>query len=65
MRLKNRSTFWAYLDKLTGAVGTTEPQPLPLTYFGNAGTRQKPSRGLVKAQMNGARITRLVSDIYV
>lgn len=65
MRLKNRSTFWTYLDKQTGTVGATEPQPLPLTYFGNAGTRQKPSRGIVKAQMNGARIARLVSEIYV
>jgi hypothetical protein len=65
VRLKNRSTWWTYLDKQTGAPGAPETQPLPLTFFGNAGTRQKPSRGIVKAQMSGARITQLVSEIYV
>lgn len=65
VRLKNRSTYWTYLDKRTGALGSTEPQPLPLTFFGNAGTRQKPSRGIVKAQKSGARVTRLVSEIYI
>jgi hypothetical protein len=65
VRLKNRSTWWTYLDKRTGALDAAEPQPLPLTFFGNAGTRQKPSRGIVKAQMSGARITQLVSEIYV
>ena len=65
VRLKNRSTWWTYLDKRTGALAAAEPQPLPLTFFGNAGTRQKPSRGIVKAQMSGARITRLVSEIYI
>ncbi|MGO4700566.1 hypothetical protein [Dyella sp. 2RAB6] len=65
VRLKNRSTWWTYLDKRTGALDATEPQPLPLTFFGNAGTRQKPSRGIVKAQMSGARVTQLVSEIYI
>lgn len=65
VRFKNRSTFWTYRDKRTGAVDATEPLPLPLTYFGNAGTRQKPSRGIVKADKSGTRITRLVSEIYV
>jgi hypothetical protein len=65
VRFKNRSTLWIYLDKQTGAVSATEPAPLPLTYFGNAGTRQKPSRGVVKAQMGGAKVTQLVSEIYV
>ena len=65
VRLKNRSTWWTYLDKQTGAPGAPETQPLPLTFFGNAGTRQKPSRGIVKAQMSGARITQLVSEIYI
>ena len=65
VRLKNRSTWWTYLDKQTGAPGAPEAQPLPLTFFGNAGTRQKPSRGIVKARMSGARITQLVSEIYV
>ncbi|RQS65784.1 hypothetical protein DID96_25505 [Burkholderia sp. Bp8963] len=65
VRFKNRSTRWTYLDKGTGALKATEPAPLPLTYFGNAGTGQKPSRGIVKAQQSGARITQLVSEIYI
>jgi len=65
VRLKNRSTWWTYLDKRTGALDAAEPQPLPLTFFGNAGTRQKPSRGIVKAQTSGVRITQLVSEIYI
>jgi hypothetical protein len=65
VRFKNRSTVWTYLDKHTGAMTSTEAGPLPLTYFGNAGTKQKPSRGLVKAQQNGAAVTRLISEVYV
>jgi hypothetical protein len=65
VRFKNRSTLWTYLDKQTGAVSATEAAPLPLTHFGNAGTKQKPSGGLVKATMSGAKITQLVSEIYV
>lgn len=65
VRFKNRSTFWTYRDKRTGVLGSPEASPLPLTFFGNAGTRQKPSRGHVKAEMSGARIARLISEIYV
>jgi hypothetical protein len=65
IRLKNRSTIWQYLNKTTGAVTSTELNPLPLTHFGNAGTKQKPSEGWVKAEKNGTKITRLVSEIFV
>jgi hypothetical protein len=65
VRFKNRSTFWSYRDQRTGVLNSTEAQPLPLTFFGNAGTKQKPSRGHVKAEMSGAKITRLISEIYV
>jgi hypothetical protein len=65
VRFKNRSTFWSYLDERTGVLNSTEAEPLPLTFFGNAGTKQKPSRGHVKAEMSGAKITRLISEIYV
>jgi hypothetical protein len=65
IRFKNRSTVWTYLDKQTRAVTSTEAGPLPLTYFGNAGTKQKPSRGFVKAQRNGTAITRLISEIFI
>jgi hypothetical protein len=65
VRFKNRSTLWTYYNKQTGVLSTTETQPLPLTYFGNAGSRQKPSRGVVKAQQSGSKITQLVSEIYI
>ncbi len=65
VRFKNRSTVWRYLNKNTGAVISTEAEPLPLTYFGNAGTKQKPSAGLVKAEMSGSKITQLISEIFI
>jgi len=65
VRFKSRSTFWSYLDKTTGAVDSIETSPLPLTNFGNAGTKKKPSDGLVKAEKNGSEIIRLISEIYV
>jgi hypothetical protein len=65
VRFKNRSTTWTYLDKGTGAVNSGEANPLPLTFFGNAGTKQKPSRGHVKAQFSGTKVTGLISEIYV
>jgi hypothetical protein len=65
VRFKNRTTVWSYLDKRTGAPVSVEASALPLTYFGNAGTKQKPSEGVVKAEKSGNKITRLVSEIYV
>jgi hypothetical protein len=65
VRFKNRATYWRYVSKNTGAVVSNETAPLPLTYFGNAGTKQKPSAGLVKAVRSGIRIARLVSEIFV
>jgi hypothetical protein len=70
IRFKNRSTFWNYFDKATDkdtqVAVSYELNSLPLTYFGNAsGSKQKPSLGLVKAEKNGARITKLVSEIFV
>lgn len=64
IRFKNRSTFWRYLNKSTGDVISTEPQSLPLTHFGNAGTKQKPSEGLVKPVKSNSKIIQLVSEIY-
>ena len=65
VRFRNRSTLWRYLNQRTGVVESSEANPLPLTHFGNAGTRQKPSRGFVKAEKSGSKITRLTSEIYV
>ncbi len=65
VRFKNRSTTWKYFKKQTGAPDSVESKPLPLTRYGNAGTKQKPSEGLVKAEKSGDKITRLVSEVYV
>lgn len=65
VRFKNRSTFWTYLDKSTHALDSVAPNPLPLTFFGNAGTKRKPSGGYVKADMTGSKVTRLISEIYL
>lgn len=65
IRFKSRSTVWQYFDKRTGAPVAAEASPLPLTFYGNAGTRQKPSEGVVKAERSGDRIVKLVSEIFV
>ena len=65
IRFKNRSTIWQYFNKNTGALISTEPNPLPLTYFGNAGLKQKPSEGLVKALKSGDKISQLISEIFI
>lgn len=65
IRFKNRSTIWKYVNKSTGALISTEPAPLPLTHYGNAGTKQKPSGGLVKAVKSDDKITQLVSEIFI
>ena len=65
VRFKNRSTRWTYLDKTTYAPIAASPNPLPLTFFGNAGTKQKPSTDGVKASMTGTKVTQLISEIYV
>lgn len=65
IRFKSRSTIWQYFNKSSGALISTEANPLPLTYFGNPGTRPKPSEGVVKAVKSGDRITQLVSEIFI
>jgi hypothetical protein len=66
IRFKNRATIWQYLKKENGALVSEEPEPLPLTYFGNAaGNKQKPFAGLVEARKSGDKITQLVSNIFI
>ena len=65
MRLKNRSTFWRYIDRNTGSMESEEPDPLPLTFFGNAGSTRKPSELQVKAVFDGSKIAKLVSEVFV
>ena len=65
VRFKNRSTLWQYFDKNTSAFISAEAAPLPLTCYGNAGSKQKPSAGFVKAVQSGSQITQLVSEIFI
>jgi hypothetical protein len=68
VHLRNRWTSWRYRDRTTGAVTTESAGPLPLTYFGAAQDKRKPSTAAVGADLDltdPLKITRLVSDIYV
>jgi hypothetical protein len=68
VHLRNRWTTWQYRDRGDGSITSTEADPLPLTHFGNAGTKQKPSTSAIGVEHDSGdplRITRLVSDIYV
>lgn len=66
VRFKNRSTYWTYLDKITGTAQPGGTAPLPLTFYGNAAiTTQKPSAGMIKVEKNGTGISKLVSEIYI
>jgi hypothetical protein len=68
VHLQNRWTYRRYRNKTTGSVDSTEASPLPLTYFGNAGTRRKPSTTDLGVELDPAdpsKITRLISDIHV
>jgi hypothetical protein len=66
IRLKNRSTCWKYIDKKTGNI-IEETQILPLTHFGNAGIRKKPSiEGIPKIICDeNNNIMKIISDIYL
>lgn len=68
IRLKNRSVIWKYMNKNTGLPVSESTTPLPLTFSGNAGTGQKPSAGLIKADYEGGdpagRIERIYTEIF-
>lgn len=65
IHFKNRSTYWHYCDKNSQTSIDIELNPLPLTFFGNAGQKQKPSVDVVKAVMNDKQVTQLFSEIFV
>ena len=68
VHLQNRWTTWQYFDKRDGAPIPSAADPLPLTHFGNAGSKQKPQPTAIGAVLDNhspQRIVRLVSDIYV
>lgn len=68
IRFKNRSTVWKYLNKKNGELKFEEPEPLPLTYFGTAGKKErpKPAEGLVKLEERGDSEKKTpVSNIFI
>jgi hypothetical protein len=68
VHLKNRATTWRYRRAGDGSVLSTEAQPLPLTYFGNAGTKRKPTPGALEVERDAnspSRVVRVVSEIFV
>lgn len=65
IHFKNRSTCRHYRDKNSQASIDLEQNPLPLTFYGNAGQKQKPSVDVVKAVMHDKRVTQLLSEIFV
>ena len=68
IHLKNRATTWRYRKKGDSSVISVEPLPLPLTYFGNAGTKRKPTIDGVSVERDPsspARVTQIVSEIFV
>ena len=65
VRFKNRSTTWQYFNKSTGNFISAEGASIPLTYFGNTGSKQKPSEGLISVLKTGDQVTKLVSKIFV
>lgn len=67
IRLKNRSTVWRYIEQNTGVTEFEESAPLPLTFFGNAGSKRKPTVSHLKTEPvpSGSRIDQLVSEVFV
>ena len=67
VRFKNRSTVRHYFNRATGAPTTTDPGPLPLTFSGNAGPKQKPAPEALKLTFDpvvAGRITGIQSNIF-
>jgi hypothetical protein len=67
VRFKNRSTGRRYFSRVTSAPLATEAGPLPLTRFGNAGTRRPPAADAVRPALDPAvpgRISGLWATIF-
>lgn len=67
VHVRNRWTTRRYRDAKTGAVTSTEADPLPLTRFGNAGAKRPPDPSALEPEFDPAdstRIVRLLSDVY-
>lgn len=65
LRFKNRSAFWKYLNKNTGAEVSESSAPLPLTSSGNAGVnKRKPSEQTVKVHYQNNDPTKRIMKIF-
>ncbi len=64
IRFKSRSAFWKYLDKNTGASVSESATPLPLTFTGNAGVKQKPGEAIIKVKFESDDPTKRIEKIY-
>jgi len=68
LHLRNRWTTRRYRNRSDGTVSSTNADPTPLTFFGNAGAMRPPtpqSLDVERDTNNPPRITRLISDVYV
>jgi hypothetical protein len=65
LHFKSRSTFRRYFDRKTSGFISEDTTAMPLTFFGNAGTLQKPDPSRVRIEKTGGKIARIVSDIFV
>lgn len=66
VKLKNRSTFRKYINKKTGTTEFVESEALPMTFRGNAGSKQRPPlTPIKKIPLNTNDPETLVSEIYV
>lgn len=65
LRFKNRSAFWKYLNKNTGAEVSESSEPLPFTASGNAGVnKRKPSGQSVKVRYQNNDPTKRILKIF-
>ncbi len=64
LRFKNRSAYWKYLNKNTGAPVSESSSPLPFTSTGNAGTKRKPGEAFVKVKYEDDDPLKRIEKIY-
>lgn len=65
IRFKNRATTRKYIKKQTGLVNSMDANSTPLTFYGNAGVKQKPANELPKVEMSGSKVSKIVSEVFI
>ncbi|UWX56706.1 hypothetical protein NY406_05435 [Chlorobaculum sp. MV4-Y] len=65
VRFKNRHTWWKWIGR--DGTESLSTEPLPMTYYGNASgsTRPKHSVEMVKTELTGTTISKIVSEIFI